>query len=586
MVDEEVPKKEEGEAPTAATAEDGAAAGGEKAETGEKTNGEKKESSEKEAVAATIVDGYDISKPIPRVVRPDKDEHETEMAKINASIEELKEKRRSIQSKIESRVDGNKKSPAGSMREALSKLRSKKGALIDEKRALRSKLDVAKAQAEKLMKDKKDAKSTVRFNSVDEISKEIARLQKKQETTSMSLADEKRLIKEMDTLQASKRVVEELKDKDLSLEGVKQRRKAIGGEIAAKDKEIDAVQAEIDERQTQLKSLQEKEAGGRSELKKMFGERDDLKKKMDAAFTERNTCRNKFREDNNAWYASQRAVKAQKKIQYEEEKTRREEEQKAWDKKQEEEEMKKIPYEEEKALCDYLADYLTKTYLTDPEKEKRKNREELEEKRKAEFKAVKDDPFAGFKPMSKSGENEIFLQMGNGKQKRRRGKKGGVGGGGGGSAVQPFTLSVDSFEQFGMLSLTPPIRRDQVENSVEELREKKEWYSKQPRGSVPTAQEIRKEKERAAAKLRQSNEKLGGSTSGTGGGSKKKVAARGFSEDDFTPLSGVVASSAVVNVTWGHKSVPLPPAAGMVVPPADEEGEVEAAEETPVDMVP
>ena len=62
-----MPKKEEGEAPTAATAEDGAAAGGEKAETGEKTNGEKKESSEKEAVAATIVDGYDISKPIPRV---------------------------------------------------------------------------------------------------------------------------------------------------------------------------------------------------------------------------------------------------------------------------------------------------------------------------------------------------------------------------------------------------------------------------------------------------------------------------------------------------------------------------------------
>ena len=67
---------------------------------------------------------------------------------------------------------------------------------------------------------------------------------------------------------------------------------------------------------------------------------------------------------------------------------------------------------------------MTKTYLTDPEKEKRKNREELEEKRKAEFKAVKDDPFAGFKPMSKSGENEIFLQMGNGKQKRRRGKAG------------------------------------------------------------------------------------------------------------------------------------------------------------------
>ena len=56
----------------------------------------------------------------------------------------------------------------------------------------------------------------------------------------------------------------------------------------------------------------------------MFGERDDPKKKMDAEFAERNTCQN--REDNHSWYASQREVKAQKKIQYEEEKTRRDKE--------------------------------------------------------------------------------------------------------------------------------------------------------------------------------------------------------------------------------------------------------------------
>ena len=39
-------------------------------------------------------------------------------------------------------------------------------------------------------------------------------------------------------------------------------------------------------------------------------------------------------------------------------------------------ELAKTPYEEEMALCDYLADYLARTYLVDAAAEKREREEE------------------------------------------------------------------------------------------------------------------------------------------------------------------------------------------------------------------
>merc|ERR1719223_1744366 len=73
------------------------------------------------------------------------------------------------------------------------------------------------------------------------------------------------------------------------------------------------------------------------------------------------------------------------------------------------------------------------------------------------------------------------------------------------TASAPFTLSVDSFEQFGSIGLNPPTKLDQVEASVKELREKKEWFSKQPRGSVATAKDVRKKNEKNNQKLRQTS---------------------------------------------------------------------------------
>jgi len=475
---------------------------------------------------------FDLSKPIPKVEKPNKDEHDKKLAEINAAFEKLKEERKTVQETIEGSLTKGKGSELGKHRDALKALRDKKGALINEKKGIKNQLDSLKAAGDKLVKDRNDQRSSVKFSNPEDIDKEIARLKRRQETTSMSLTEEKKLIKEIDALKASKLKIKDLKSTEMDMEEIKRKRKEVSDLMAAKDKEIDSITKEIEAAQANVKEMADKDTEKRSALDGLFKKRDELKQAIADKLKEKDALRDEFREKNNAWYNYQRAIKAQKKIQYEEEKKKREEEKAAYLAKIEEEEAKKIPYEEEQALCDYLADYLERTYIKGGEDDGPK----VVAKKEA-IVAVKEDPFAGFKPVNKKDEDEEYFGKGKGKKKRQRApKKAEVTG--------PFTLNVDSFEQFGLIGLNPPTSRAEVEASIKELRERKEWYKQQPRGSVPTAKEIRKQNEKAAAKLRQ--EENGGSTTARGG--KFDLS----STDEFVPL-GKGATNAVDASSWGQK---------------------------------
>merc|ERR1712166_1550893 len=100
------------------------------------------------------------------------------------------------------------------------------------------------------------------------------------------------------------------------------------------------------------------------------------------------------------------------------------------------------------------------------------------------------------------------------------------------AATKPFTLSVDMFEQFGLIQLNPPVNIDQVPKSIEDLRAKKTWFAEQKRGSVPTAVEIRKKTEKGSKKSQTNNSQ---------NNKKKNVQPK---KDDFLPSLGN-ASTAV-----------------------------------------
>lgn len=494
---------------------------------GKKGNAKKGNKKQEQKEQVPIEELYDLSKPIKRPDRPSKDEHDAAISSIDSAIDNLRAERRNLQSKIDSALGSNKNknSPLGRERETLNKLKNRKGLYIEQKRQIRSRLEINKTNADRITGQAKNARSGMKFTNVADINKEISRLQRKQETTSMSLADEKKLLKEIEALQVSRRTAEELQLKHGDLNSIKQERKLISADLTAKDKEIDSVQKQIDEQAKVVKKLSDKHSSQRGAVDDLIKAREDLKDQLDAKFKEKGELKKEFREMTNEWYQAGRAIKAQKQLQFEEEKKKRDEEHKEWLKKKEEEELSKTPYEEEMALCDYLADYLTKAYLTDAAEEAEKRAKAAEEKAKADVVAVKDDPFAGFTAMSKNkGEDEVYFGKGKGGKKTKSSKN---------KASKPakpnFSINLDLFEQFGMLNLSPPTNLDVVQASVEELTVKKQWYSEQPRGSVLTVRDIRKKKEEAAAK---SN----GKSKSNRGGSKNKGNFDISKDDDFAPL--------------------------------------------------
>lgn len=493
-----------------------------------------------------------------QVEKPSKEAHEKNLAEITAEFEKQKTERQGIQKQIEEIMNKGKGSPIGKEREAFQQLLNKKRALIKEKQAIRGEMETLNTAADKLNKDKKDAKSGVRFGSAAEIDAEIARLQKLHETTSMSLTEEKKLIKEMDMLKASKEKIKDVASKDMDLADVKARKRAINEQMTAKNKEIDAVSKDMDALKAKIDAMSEKEKDKRGDLDGLFKKRDQLKKDIAVTLKKKDAARDENRKQMDAWWNYSRALKAQKQMQYEAEKAKRDEERQEFLKKREEEEAKKIPYEEEQGLCDYLADYLERTYLS------KDNGEAKVSAKKEEVIAVKDDPFANFKPVKKENDEDYFGKGKGGKKqkKRQRADKKKEA-----PAAGPFVLNVDSFEQFGLLGLNPPTSLEQVEGSVKELREKKEWYKQQPRGSVPTAKDIRKQNEKNAAKLRQSGQS-------SSSGSTSKGGKFSLSSDDFAPL-GKGASNAVDASSWGQK----PPASAAEEGAADGDA-APAAEES------
>ncbi len=86
--------------------------------------------------------------------------------------------------------------------------------------------------------------------------------------------------------------------------------------------------------------------------------------------------------------------------------------------------------------------------------------------------------------------------------------------------------------------MSPPTSLDAVQSSVDELRAKKEWYSQQPRGSVPTARDIRK-KNAAAAAANGTSAKAAGTRGGKKGG-KFDIS----NDSEFAPLDAGSSSAA------------------------------------------
>jgi len=449
-----------------------------------------------------------------RVPRPVRDRVLEAEAEVKAAIAVLDKKMADITKKVKAENDSrnNGNDGAGAARAEMKRLKQAKETLIRERQEIYSARESAKANLDAKMNERRDLKAQTKFKSVEEIDKRIAELDQLQHTTSMPLKEEKKILKEIDELKKSKKLVAQFSAVGSSIDDQRRSAEDYQSQIAEKNAQLDAIKKQMDEHGAILKKLDDKKKD--SATPGLLKEKDALRAQKKEKQDEIQVLWDEFKEANKKWKKNQeewKTYKAARDKAYEAERERRRAEQKAA---REAELAAKTPYEEEMDLCDYLVNYLTTSFLAE-------KKEEVVETKAADFSG-----FEGTAMIKNKGEDD-YLSLGGGKKKKGKGKKGPKGAKGG-----KIILAIDTIETFSLLKLQPPATVDAVAATVEELKAKKEYFSTLPRGEIESIAEINQ-------KYEDKMDRRGGRGDKESKPKGKKAKAAEFSlTDEFPSLPG------------------------------------------------
>eukprot|EP00613_Pedinella_sp_CCMP2098_P001183 CAMPEP_0171622934 /NCGR_PEP_ID=MMETSP0990-20121206/17586_1 /TAXON_ID=483369 /ORGANISM="non described non described, Strain CCMP2098" /LENGTH=486 /DNA_ID=CAMNT_0012188921 /DNA_START=82 /DNA_END=1542 /DNA_ORIENTATION=+ len=451
-----------------------------------------------------------VSEP-PKVPRPSRDkvnEQQADMTKEQQGLEDkiqaLVTKRKSMQSKGDS-------GPVAAAKASFKELKAKQNGLQEQRKALFAVRDAAKANRDEKMAEMKDLKGQTKYKSLGEVDAKIKQLETAQSTTSMTLAKEKEVLKEIGELKAQRKLVAQVSGVAAALDGGK----AVDNSAAIKD-----VMGQLDEAKKlieEVKKVLDKDEASKKDdpSKKLTDEINILRDEKKAISDKVQEMWTTFRKDQDAWRENMKAWDAYKKVRDASRKAEYDAANEANKQARAEELAKKTPYEEEMDLCAYLANYLTTTFLGG-------GAAKAEEAKAAVETVIPEGLGAPMK--SKFGETDMYLAN-NGASSKSAKKKGGKKGPAGTKSGK-VVLMPETIESFSLLKMLPPTTTDAVAAAVATLHAKKEAFKTMPRGQIKSIAELNQDIE-VASERRGPREDKGAAAADKGakkgGAAQKKV---------------------------------------------------------------
>lgn len=368
-----------------------------------------------------------------------------------------------------------------------SDLRAQKDNLIQQRNQITAKLKGVQDLKESTIKTQRSLRSALKFSSVEEFEKEIEALRHQQETRSMALVEEKRIIKEIEALQQQKLQVSKFTDEKGAVDKHSDSIKEIRALSASKNLEIDGVQEKLSAQKLVLDELYKlnEEENKQDQFPVLANERTAIKKQLDDKFTTLKELRNTFREENNKYYQNIRLVRFKKDLERkkEDEAKKAEYEAKLADY---EKEMAKIhPFQEEIDLSDALIVYLENAFAKELKDEASANKDAAAAAAPVEL--------DGLKPLQRKDED--FMSFGGGGKKK--GKKAGPTAGKKTKKETKLSIALAHLDAFSSIGLVPPSTVGAISESLVAIKEKKTWFSAQT--SRPKAKASSSEEKAATA---------------------------------------------------------------------------------------
>ncbi|KAL8942933.1 MAG: hypothetical protein Q9211_001183 [Gyalolechia sp. 1 TL-2023] len=430
--------------------------------------------------------------------KPDEQKYKESLAKAEKEYATAQENFNVIKAKIDLAQPLTKDSPAGKrqqeLRAELQSIRQQQSGFKSSRTGIQEKIAALDAQLKSRMAEQKTARSRVPYKSVEEIDREIQRLEKQVDTGTMKLVDEKKALAEISSMR-------------------KQRKGFAGFDEAQKG--IDDVKAQISELR---KSLDNPEATALSQkFDKITQELAGIKSDQDQAYKNLNSLRderNKLHADQQEKYSAvkdikdkyYRANRAHRDYEREQARIRQERYKAEMEAKQKERRKEAARQKlEEASQPAYLDEILTAEGLIryfDPSTSEAEKTLRGPSGFAAEAqRTVEAADFKGTKVLKKDEREDNYF-LGTGGKKGKKAKKGGAGGSPapGTPTEGKFNLSIGIIEELAKVNIEPPMNQSDVATVVEKLKAKRDnWKSEQDKKTKENIHRAQKEIDRLEA---------------------------------------------------------------------------------------
>ncbi|KAL4750716.1 hypothetical protein BDW72DRAFT_175456 [Aspergillus terricola var. indicus] len=445
---------------------------------------------------AAAVKSEGASEPKVRPTRPDEETFKASLAQAEKEHAAVQEKLNQVKAKIEAAKPNNQDSPAAKrqqeLRAELSSIRQKQQGFKASRTSTQEKINALDATLKARIAEQNNSRTRMSFKNVDELDREIARLEKQVDSGTLRLVDEKKILADISSLRKQRKNFASLDDAQKVINDLKTQisalkktldnpeAKALSDKYTEIQKELDAIKAEQDSAFKNLNAL-------RDERTKLHAEQQAKWTAIREVKDNYYKARKAYKEyEDEAWRIRREKQKAQREA-FEREKKR-----KIADKKLEE--ASRPAYTDEILVAQGLIRHFNPSYdfaalgLSDKKDQTSGFRAEV-------GRTVDDSGIKGMKVLKKE-EDDYFV--GTGGKKGKKGKKGSANGSPAPSAPAEtkFNMNVGIIEDFAKVKIDPPMNQSDVPAVVEKLAAKIiEWKKDQ---GAKTQENINKAKEEIA----------------------------------------------------------------------------------------
>ncbi|KAJ4303777.1 multicopy suppressor of BFA (Brefeldin A) [Kalmusia sp. IMI 367209] len=440
--------------------------------------------------AATKADGAEAKQQFVRPEKPDEVAYKDQLYKLEKVHTDAQTKYNAAKAKLDVARPNNKDSPNAlrqqELKTELNSIRQTQQGQKSSRTAIMDKVKRLDEQLKSRITELKTAKGKVNFRSVEDIDREVQRLQKDVDTGRMKLVDEKKALNEITSLNKA--------------------RKNFAG-FDAQQKSIDDLKAQIAEQKKLLDDPEQKALSQR--YTQLQEELDGLKAEQDGAFKNMKTlieARDRARDDQQEKF---HAIKEHKDTYYQAKRAYADYDFQARKARQERKRQEQLEYQankrkevaakrlEEASAPAYQDEILASEGLIryfDPSALPAKETTSASKFAASTQRTVDDSGLKGTR-LSKKGDDEENYFVGAGGKKNKKGRKGPAA-----PAETKFSLNLGVLDQLAKVGVNPPSSQADVPATVEKLKEKlAKWKSEQDAKTKENIAKAQKEIDRLEA---------------------------------------------------------------------------------------